>query len=112
MTDYNNLNKSELVALARERQYYGAHIGLEREILIDMIEGKVDDDFPPDPIDTEREAMMEMMEQWPSVKSQLKCSDEYYACWNCPAGRAHICAIKECEKNILAHVRDEQKVPK
>ena len=105
---YENLNMSELVAQAKQNGYYAAHRGLEREHLISMIERKADKDYPPDPVDVAREGMLQMQSSWPTIRSQLKCADENYACWICPSARAYICAIEECEPNIIEHVRHEK----
>jgi hypothetical protein len=50
--------------------------------------------------------MMRMKEEWPEVYHQLKCSDENYACWECPAGRAVACAVEECEPHLLEKVKN------
>lgn len=50
--------------------------------------------------------MMYTKEHWPEVFNQLKCSDEYYACWDCPAARAISCVIEECEPKLLEKVRE------
>jgi hypothetical protein len=69
--------------------------------LIEAIEGRIDtNELSTDPIDREREAMMVMKEDWPQVLEQLHCSNEYYACWDCPAGRVVDCVILNCEKDI------------
>jgi hypothetical protein len=49
--------------------------------------------------------MMRMKEEWPEVYNQLRCSDESYACWDCPSGRAVACAIEECEPDIMEKVK-------
>ena len=104
--DYDNLNTSELCELARRAGSLSAHRGLGRVNLIRIIEKEVDpSDFPRDPADDEREGMMRMKEEWAEVYNQLKCSDENYACWDCPAARAVACAIEECEPDIMKRVK-------
>lgn len=93
--------------LARQHGLLAAHRGLDRDELIGVIEGLVHpDDVPSDPVDIERESMMYMKEKWPDVLHQLSCSDEHYACWNCPAARSIACVIEECEPGIIQRVRD------
>jgi hypothetical protein len=105
--DYDDLNLTELEVLARQHGSLAAHRGLGRELLIDLIEGRFDPgELPPDPADDEREAMMHMKDEWPEVYNQLKCSDEHYACWDCPAARAVACAIEECEPDIRRRVKE------
>lgn len=73
---------------------------------MDLIEGLRDgSDFSGDPADDEREGMMQMKSEWPEVYNQLKCSDEHYACWDCPAARAVACAVEECEPKLLEKVK-------
>jgi len=75
-------------------------------VLIDLIEGRIHTgDVPVDPVDVERNSMMYMKEKWPDVHHQLKCSDEYYACWDCPPARSIACAVEECEPKIIDKVR-------
>ena len=106
MYDYDDLNHTELEALARRHGSLDPHRGLERKVLIGMIEGRIHPgDVPGDPVDVERESMMIMKEKWPEVYHQLKCSDEDYACWDCPAARSVACVIEGCEPVILDRVR-------
>lgn len=108
MPDYNydNLNLTELAELARQHGSLGAHRGIGRKGLIALIEGRADSsDYPKDPADDEREGMMRMKEEWAEVYNQLRCSNENYACWDCPAARAVACAIEECEPDIMARVK-------
>jgi len=109
MTRYNyaDLNLTELAELARQNGALSAHRGIGREGLIDLLEGRKEaSDFSADPADDEREGMMRMKEEWPEVYHQLKCSDENYACWDCPAGRAVACAVEECEPHLLEKVKN------
>jgi len=50
--------------------------------------------------------MMLMKETWKDVYHQLKCADQFYACWDCPPARARACAVDECEKDLLEKVKD------
>lgn len=75
-----------------------------------LLEGKRrPDEFVPDPVDEARNAMMRMKEEWPKVKEQLDCTAEYSPCWECPAARAYICAIEECDKDIMERVDRENR---
>lgn len=104
MYDYDRINKTELVELAHRCGSLHAHQGLARDILIELIEGKIsDEDVSPDPVDTEREAMQEMMREWPTIKDQLFCD---CTCWHCPPGRVVSCVVINCERDILERVRD------
>lgn len=104
--DYDNLNHSELEALAQHHGSLNPHRGLKRDVLINLIEGLLHSgDVPSDPVDVERESMMYMKEKWPEVYHQLRCSDEDYACWDCPSARAITCVIEECEPKIIEKVR-------
>ena len=106
MYDYQNLNHTELEALARQHGLLSPHRGQGAKELIAAIEGRVHpEDLPVDPIDVERESMMYTKEKWPEVYHQLRCSDEDYACWDCPSARAVACVIEECEPRILERVR-------
>jgi len=107
---YDDLNATELAELARrEKGILSLHRGISRQDLVAILEGRLDPgDFPPDPLDVEREAMLRMQEEWPDVLNQLKCGSEFYACWDCPAARARCCAVDECEPNILDTVREAQ----
>jgi len=103
--DYDNLNATEMVELAREHGCLVAHRGLDRQVLIDLIEGRLDsDEIAADPVDDDRDSMMLMKEEWKDVYNQLKCASELYACWNCPPARAHACAVDECEPGVLDRV--------
>jgi hypothetical protein len=105
--DYSNINTTELIELARHHGFFSAHRGLERKIIIDVIEGRIDSgELQKDPIDDDRNAMMTMKAEWPDVLNQLKCSSEFYACWDCPPARARSCAFEECEPDILRRVHD------
>jgi len=104
--DYDNLNHTELETLARQHGLLAPHRGLDRTVLIGQIEGRIHaGDVPADPVDVERNSMMYVQEKWPEVFHQLKCSDEYYACWDCPAARVIACVIEECEAAIIEKVR-------
>lgn len=75
-------------------------------MLIEVIEGRTHpNDVPDDPVDVEREAMMYMKEKWEDVYHQLACSDEYFACWDCPAARSVACAVEECDPGIIKRFR-------
>jgi hypothetical protein len=50
---------------------------------------------------------MRMIEEWPSVKEQLDCTEEHCPCWICPAARAYVCAVEECDDDIMEKVRKE-----
>ena len=104
--EYENLNATELAELTRVQGMYAMHRGLGRKALIDLLEGRAsEDDFPGDPLNEEREAMLKMQEEWPDVLNQLKCGSEFYACWDCPPARARCCAVEECEVGILEEVQ-------
>lgn len=107
--DYNyaDLNITELVELAKKHGALSAHRGMGKPGLIQLIKGTADpSDFSGDPADDEREGMMRMKEEWPEVYHQLKCSDENYACWDCPPARAVACAVEECEPKLLQKVKN------
>src|SRR5512137_1919519 len=105
--DYDNINMTELIEIARQHGFYSAHRGLDRSLIIAVIEGEVDSgDCPKDPIDDDRNGMMIMKEEWPEVHNQLKCGGEFHACWDCPAARAYDCAGVQCEPDILNKVRE------
>lgn len=107
--DFKRLNTTELVELARQHGCLSAHRGLGRQTLIDVILGVVDPlDCPPDPIDTDRNGMMAMKEEWRDVLNQLKCGSEHYACWDCPPARARACAAEECEPDAMERVLREE----
>lgn len=73
-----------------------------------LLEGGVgSEELDPDPADTDRNAMMRMKEEWPIVKEQLDCAEEHSPCWICPAARAYICAVKECDSDIMEKVKKE-----
>jgi hypothetical protein len=104
--NFANLNLTELSELARHHGCLSAHRGLGRQTLINLIEGKIDpEEVPKDPADDDRNAMMEMKEEWKDVYNQLKCGSEFYACWDCPAARARACAVMECEPRLMDKVR-------
>ena len=106
--NYDLMNVSELAELCLLRGFLGAHRGLGRGALVELLEGKASpDDFEPDPADADRNAMMQMKAVWPSVKEQLDCAEEHFPCWSCPAARAHICAVTECDSDILEKVKEE-----
>ena len=88
---------------------FQAHVGLEKETLVDILEGRVyAEDIPSDPIDDEREAMLRMQEEWPEIYEQLQCSDQDFACWVCPAGRVVHCVVNNCDKEIRERVKGDQ----
>lgn len=103
---YENLNTTELIELSKIHNFLSSHRGIDRETLIKVIEGQINPkDLLKDPIDEEREAMMQMKEDWKDVYNQLKCASEYYACWDCPPARARCCAVEECESGILKKIK-------
>jgi len=105
--NYDDLNLTELIEMARDQGIMGMHRGTGREALVSMLKGHAEPgDFPSDPLNVEREAMLQMQEEWPDVLNQLKCGNEFYACWDCPPARARCCAVEECEPDILDRVRD------
>lgn len=83
-----------------------AHRGLKVPNLVDMLEGRVPrGTFPPDPVDEERESMMYMKEEWKDIYDQLRCSEQHFACWDCPAGRVVHCVVLNCEQDIRSKVK-------
>lgn len=104
MYDYDDLNHTELETLALRHGSLDAHRGLERDVLIAMIEGR-EEDVPTDPVDVERNSMMYVKEKWPEVHNQLKCSEEHFACWDCPSARVVACVVEDCEPKIIERVR-------
>jgi hypothetical protein len=90
--DYSNINLTELVALAHEAGHLNAHHGVGRSGLVDLLEGR-SSDIELDPVDEEREAMLDLQAKWPDVLNQLPCSSDHYACWVCPAGRVIHCFL-------------------
>ena len=104
--DNENLNHTELEALAQQHGSLSPRRGLERSALIELLEGRLHPgDLPGDPVDVERESMMYTKEKWPEVYHQLKCSEEHYACWDCPSARTVACVIEDCEPKILERIR-------
>ena len=105
--NYDDVNHTELEMLARKQGAFSAHRGLERETLIELIEGRLHpDDVPEDPVDEERNSMLHMQEKWPETYHQLKCSNEHYACWDCTAARAYACAVLGCEPVVMEKVKE------
>ena len=103
MYDYDKTNKTELVELAHLCGSLHAHRGLDRDVLEALIEGRLtDEDVQPDPVDLERDAMQEMMAEWPTIKDQLSCD---LCCWDCPPGKVVSCVVINCENDILERVR-------
>lgn len=92
--DYNNLNVTELIELARCAGFLTAHRGIGREGLIDLLKGKAElDDFPANQVDDDRESMLMMRDEWPIILRQLPCASEHFACWDCPDGRVTQCVV-------------------
>lgn len=107
---YDNLNLTELVALAKKHKSHTAHHGLPLDSLIKLIETEETMDHAPDPVDDDREAMLRTHETWEYAKMQLKCEEEHFACWDCPPARAVICAQEEWKgKNLLDAVKNRAK---
>ena len=105
--DFSKLNLSELVELCWLNGFVGAHRGQGRELLVGQLRGKhAPGEFPADPVDDERESMMEMKAEWPIIFDQLGCASEFYACWHCPAARAYICAVEECDPDIRKRIKE------
>ena len=95
-SDYENVNVTELVALAREAGFLSAHRGMGRELLTAVLIGEIDptDVDNPDPIDDERELMLYLQESHPDmILGQLKCKSEHYFCPLCPPARVAMCAV-------------------
>ena len=107
--DYNKLNLTELVALARSAGFLQAHRGIGRDGLVGLLEGRAaENEFSADPIDENREAMLMLQEEWADVFDQLPCAADHYACWDCPAGRAVHCAMNWADdvKDYLHDIRE------
>lgn len=107
MIDYDQLNDSELIKLCHKQGYLTASRGIDRRILIRALKGEEDlDEYPEDPINAEREAMLTMQETWPIIFHQLKCGDQHYACWNCPSARVVHCVVLNCDPVILKRSKE------
>lgn len=112
--NYDDLNKTELVALAlRDGFLGGLHRGMSREDLIAVLEGTLDpEELPPDPVNADRDAMIMMQENYPSVMRQLYCeilSNEegaLHPCWDCPAARAVNCSKINCDPILMEQVKE------
>jgi hypothetical protein len=99
----DDLNVTELVALAREFGFLSAHRGMGREILAGVLTGEIDPDDVdnPDPLDDERELMLYLQESQPDViLGQLKCKSEHYFCPLCPPARVAMCAVFGLEPGL------------
>jgi hypothetical protein len=94
--NYEEMNVTELVALARRAGILSAHRGMGRELLTGMLTEEIDpaDVDNPDPIDEERELMLYLQETQPDmILGQLKCKSEHYFCPLCPPARVAMCAV-------------------
>lgn len=108
--DYDKLNLTELVVLAQQEGFLGAHRGIGRLNLIEYLEGTLDvSAFEPDPLNGEREAMLMLQETWPVVFDQLPCANDHHACWDCPAGRVTNCVVMEWADEIKEFQEDIRK---
>jgi hypothetical protein len=95
-SECENINVTELVALAREAGFLSAHRGMGRELLTGILTGEIDPDDVdnPDPLDDERELMLYLQETQPDmILGQLKCKSEHYFCPLCPPARVAMCAV-------------------
>jgi hypothetical protein len=98
MTDYTKYNRTELATLCRRKRIFVAHPELQKDSLIDLLEGRLSkEDFVEDPVDLERVAMVEIMEEWPCVEYQLTCDK---VCEHCPSARVIACSKVNCDPKI------------
>ncbi len=100
MIDYEELNHTELVALAAEFNP-NAHHGLPRSWLIQIIEGE-DIELPERLIHKKRLRVMGYInEHWDAVSYQISCparSQDPYACFGCSDLQAASCVLTNAKK--------------
>jgi len=111
--NYDQLNHTELIALAyRDGFLGGLHRGVSRDDLIAVLEGHLDpEEMPADPVDGDRNAMLMMQEEYPSIRRQLYCEvsvakDALRMCWECPPARAVACARENVDPILMERVRE------
>ena len=106
---HDDLNETELIELCRMQCLLVAHRGLGRKMLIDLLDGKIqEEDCVPDPIDEDRDFMQYMQRRYPDrTFGQLRCGDEGYFCPNCPTGRVVACTVVDCEPGLRKRMDHE-----
>lgn len=106
-SEYDNINDTELVEICMQRGMHNVHRGINRETLIDVLTGKVDDaDLARDPYDELRDIMYYMMWKHPHMKQQLKCANERYYCPACPAGRVSACVMLSMDRTMRKDLQE------
>jgi len=86
MSILDNMNMTELVALAQETNVE-AHRGLSREALVELLTDRYTGTLPERPVNKYRLRIMEfVLDHWEQVKPMLTCparSGDSRACFNC-----------------------------
>jgi hypothetical protein len=111
VSDWDGLNQSELVELARIMNP-NVHRGVPREVLIELLEEAVDLPLPPREVDRAREEIFMAVDRfWSQVESLITCplkTRNPRACFSCTDVQVAECTL--LNQKLIESAKEENDV--